>query len=142
MAGEELDYRIGPTSAASARAWVAVARANIASIVAAGARAPFRMPPEVVARFHEVLDAWEAAAAAEPFIYVGSEERDRARVLLTYWLNIISLTAAQREALGVVEWPAESVPFEEAVGRAILGGLRDDAQLRRINRALRGRRRR
>ena len=141
MAGEQLEYRIGPVAADAARSWVRVSRANLDTVVAAGARAPFRIPPEVAVRFRELLDEWEAAAAVDPFLFVGREERDRARVLLTYWLNIVSLTDVQRTELGVVEWPAESVPFEEAVGRAILAALKGDEQLRRINRALRGLRR-
>ena len=142
MAGEQLGYRIGPASAESARVWLTVARANLETMVAAGPKAPFRIPPEIVGRFRVILDEWQDEAASEPFVYEGEEDRERARMLLTYWLNIISLTEAQRTALGVAEWPPESVPFEDAVGRSILGSLRGDAQLRRLNRALRGSRRR
>ena len=142
MAGEQLGYRIGPASAESARAWLTVARSNLETIVAAGSRAPFRIPPEIVDRFRVILDTWEVAAATEPFLYVGEEDRELARILLTYWLNIVSLTEAQRAELGVVDWPPESVNFEHAVGRAILSSLRGDEHLRRLNRALRGTRRR
>jgi hypothetical protein len=132
MEGARIEYRIGPVPQASARAWLRVTRRNLEQVVAAGPRAPFRIPTEVAVQLREVIDGWEAAATSDPYEFDGSEDVLVARRLLTYWLNIVSLSAAQRRALGVEDWPAEAAAFEGAVGRAILASLGADERLRRI----------
>ena len=136
MDGARIAYRIGPVPRASTIAWLAATRGNLDRIVAAGPRAPFRIPEEIVVQLREVLDGWDAAAASpDPFVFEGAEDVVVARRLLTYWLNIVSLSREQRSALGVVAWPAEAAPFEAALGRAILASLGADERLRRIWRA-------
>lgn len=140
MTGEQIEYRLGPVSAAAARLWLDVSRRNVAAVVEGADRAPFRIPPEVAAALVGVLDEWQQAAASDPFEFVGREDPERARVLLTYWLNIVSLTQAQRQSLGVADWPPESVEFESALERAIIAAIGEDERLRRIRRARRARR--
>jgi hypothetical protein len=135
MDGARIEYRIGPVPQASARAWLDATRRNLRRVTSAESRAPFRIPGEVAAQLHEVLDEWDEAARADPFEFVGSQDVAVARRLLTYWLNIVSLSAEQRRALGVEDWPVEAAAFEGAVGRAILASLGADERLRRIWRA-------
>ena len=132
MDGARIEYRIGPVPQSSARAWLDATRANLELIVAAGPRAPFRIPIEVAGQLRDVIRGWEEAATRDPFVFDGSEDVLVARRLLTYWLNIVSLSAAQRRALGVDDWPEEAAAFEGAVGRAILASLGADERLRRI----------
>ena len=134
MEGARIEYRIGPVPLASAQAWLTVTRRNIDRIIDAGAAAPFRLPPEVADQLHGVLDGWNDAAAtgADPYVFTGSSEVTVARRLLTYWLNIVSLSEDQRRRLGVDDWPAEAATFEAALGRAILASLGADERLRRI----------
>ena len=135
MEGARIEYRVGPVPRESAVAWLAVTRRNLERILAAGDRAPFRIPDEVAVQLRDVLDGWDRAAERDPFVFEGSEDRSVARRLLTYWLNIISLSADQRRDLGADEWPAEGAPFEAALGRAILAALGADERLRQIFRA-------
>jgi hypothetical protein len=135
MDGARIEYRIGPVPQPSARAWLEVTRSNLRRLTAAESRAPFRIPEEVAVQLHEVLDEWDEAAASDPFEFVGSQDVAVARRLLTYWLNIVSLSAEQRRGLGVDDWPEEAAAFEGAVGRAILSSLGADERLRRIWRA-------
>lgn len=117
---------------ASAVSWLAVTRTNLERIIAAGPRAPFRIPDEVARHLWQVLDGWDAAADRDPFEFVGSEDATVARSLLTYWLNIVSLSREQRAELGVEPWPPVAAAFESAMGRAILAALGADERLRRI----------
>ena len=137
MEGARIEYRIGPVPQASARAWLDATRRNLDRVLSAGPRAPFRIPDEVAGHLQQVLDAWDEAATREPFEYLGSEEVVVARRLLTYWLNIVSLSKVQRRTFGVVDWPPEAAAFEGALGRAILASLGADERLRRIWRARR-----
>ena len=132
MDGARIAYRVGPVPRESAVAWLAVTRRNLERITTAGRGAPFRIPDEVVVHLRSVVDAWEAATAHDPYLYEGSEDVLVARRLLTYWLNIVSLSREQRDALGVEPWPPEALAFETAVGRAILAALGADERLRRI----------
>lgn len=134
MEGARIGYRIGPVPRDAAVAWLAVTRRNLDRVLAAGPRAPFRIPAEVAVHLHQVLDAWDGAAVGDdgPYVYEGSEDVLVARRLLTYWLNIVSLSEEQRALLGVEPWPPEAAAFEAAVGRAILASLGADERLRRI----------
>lgn len=138
MDDARIAYRLGPVPRESAVAWLAVARRNIDRITAAGHRAPFRIPEEVATQLRQVLDGWDAATEHDPYEYEGSEDVFVARRLLTYWLNIVSLSGVQRDALGVEAWPPDATPFEAAVGRAILASLGADERLRQIWRSRTG----
>ena len=135
MDGARIDYRIGPVGRVSAKTWLDVTRRNIDRLVVAGGRAPFRIPDDVADQLRHVLDTWSDAlerTPSDPFVYEGSESVLVARRLLTYWLNVVSLSESQRTRLGVEVWPPEAAPFEAALGRAILASLGADERLRRI----------
>lgn len=130
-----ISYQIGPVAASAAEAWLAATRTNLERLSAAGEKAPFRIPDEVADQLSTVLDAWADVLPSDPYLFEGSEAVDVARTLLTYWLNLVSLSRQQRLDLDIVDWPAASVPFERALGRAILASLGADERLRRIWRA-------
>ena len=133
MDGARIDYRIGPVPQQAAQAWLDVTKRNIDRLLDAGSRAPFRLPTEVATQLHHVLDEWRGALRADgSYLYEGDEEVLVARRLLTYWLNIVSLSEDQRRALDIEDWPAEATLFEAALGRAILASLGADERLRRI----------
>ena len=136
MDGARIAYRIGPVPQASAQAWLGTTRRILDRILdAEPTAAPFRIPDEVAGHLRHVLDGWDEAARHDPFEFEGSEDVLVARRLLTYWLNIVSLSEEQRRALGVEDWPASGAAFEAALGRAILASLGADERLRRIFRA-------
>lgn len=132
MDGARIAYRIGPVPPEAARAWLDVTRRNIDTIQTS-VRAPFRIPTEVANQLRHVIDEWQRPLEREgPYVYEGNEDVHVARRLLTYWLNIVSLSEEQRRAVGAEDWPAEAAVFEAALGRAILASLGADERLRRI----------
>ena len=124
MAGERITFEIGPIPAASARAWISHALGELGRFRTAGNALPFYLPPEIADVFEKYLLEWrDEAEASDTFFCSCEEEPATVRFLLTYWLNMVSLTPAQREALGLPEPPPEGSLFSRALGRAILGAV-------------------
>jgi hypothetical protein len=125
MASDRVRFRIGPIPAASARSWLGSARQNLLRVIAARDDAlPFKLPEEVSDRFVAVLDAWAAAAdASETFDFEDELDVDAVAPMFVYWLNLASFSRDQRARLGLVDPPAESAAFADAVRASMLRSL-------------------
>ena len=124
MAGDSVTFEIGPIPAASARAWIAHALGELGRFRTAGNAVPFALPPEIADVFEHYLVQWRGVAeGSETFHFACEEDPATVRFLLTYWLNMVSLTPAQRETLGLPRPPADGSLFSRALGRAILGAV-------------------
>jgi hypothetical protein len=125
MASERIRFRIGPIPSTSARSWLLSARQNLLRVIAASGEAvPFKLPDEVSDYFIAALDAWTVAAATdETFDFEDELDVDAVARIFVYWLNLVSLSRAQRDRLGLVDPPAESRDFVDAVRASMLCSL-------------------
>ena len=134
MARDRVPIRIGPVPAASARSWLVSTRQNLLRVIASRDDAlPFKLPGEVTDHFVAVLDEWAAAAdTSETFDFETQLEADTVARLFVYWLNLASLSRDQRARLGLVDPPAESAAFADAVRASMLSSLANHDELEHL----------
>jgi hypothetical protein len=141
MASECIRFRIGPIPSASARPWLLSARQNLLRVIAAsGDAVPFKLPDEVSGYFMAVLDAWTVAAATDKtFDFEDELDVDAVARVFIYLLNLASLSRAQRDRLGLIDPPAESRAFADAVRASMLRSLSRHERLEHFGEFVRAR---
>ena len=134
METDTVRFQIGPIAATAVRSWLMAARPNLLRVTAACKEAlPFKMPQDVSDRFVAVLDAWAAAAdASETFEFEDELEVDTVSRLFVYWLNLASFSRDQRARLGLIDAPADSAAFADAVRASMLQALSNHGSLERL----------
>jgi len=139
----EIEVKIGPVPAASARAWIVNTEAIVGAV---------RSHPEVVwkaiggAVSDEVLDLFDTLLAAwltmaetsEVFVWVGRMRPEHVRTVVSEWARLDVMDSATMEAIGAAWSGPEGRVFFEALTDAVVASLSRHDETRRLAERLRG----
>ena len=117
-----IELHIRSVPASSARAWLANATHTLDQLAANQSAAPFRLPPEMLARMRETVaalapdpDRGEGDTGPAVLSFSAPELHD----VVTYWFNITKLTAEQRRDLDIRFGVEEGAAFGDALAAAV-----------------------
>lgn len=134
----EVELRLGPVDAGSARVWVD----NTSRILAAVRKHPEVLEEEVPAgildQFDVLLETWGTLAdAAEDFYWTARGDAVDVQTLVDWWAKIDRLSPEQMGALGVHWSPPKGEPFFLALTACVMDAISDRRDMEALVAALR-----
>ena len=104
--------------------WIAYARTVIGQALVHPADLGVRLEPDVLETFDELLDRWDAlAAASTDFFWVAEVDPVRIEHLGRAFLSLAEALSAESERRGYSISPTEGEPFYQALVNAFLDAL-------------------